>query len=234
MTSGLSKIPISYSRLSTFEQCGLKFEYLYITKQVVDLGSEATNYGTRVHTALEVYGKELAIGDKQSATDKALAGTNGEAVLWFPLVDKIHAQQGDKYYEYKMSITADKKPCDWFASDVWLRSIADVLIVDGDKATILDWKSGKVRDNPSQMQIFAMMVMLHFPQVNTVKTSFVWLVYNKITNITFTRRMLDGLWSALSPRFDALQDAVDVGAFKAKPSPLCSWCAAKDICPSKR
>ena len=129
MTSGLSKIPISYSRLSTFEQCGLKFEYLYITKQVVDLGSEATNYGTRVHTALEVYGKELAIGDKQSATDKALAGTNGEAVLWFPLVDKIHAQQGDKYYEYKMSITADKKPCDWFASNVWLRSIEDCRLI---------------------------------------------------------------------------------------------------------
>ena len=42
MTS--AKMPISYSRLSTFEQCGLKFEYLYVTKQVVDLGSEATNY----------------------------------------------------------------------------------------------------------------------------------------------------------------------------------------------
>ena len=235
MTTGLSKMPISYSRLSTFEQCGLKFEYLYVTKQVVDLGSEATNYGTRVHTALEIYGKALGEGDsKDTATDKALAGTNGEAVLWLPLVDKIHAQQGDKYYEYKMSITTDKKPCDWFATDVWLRSIADVLIVNRTQATILDWKSGKVRDNPSQMQIFAMMVMLHFPQVNTVKTSFVWLVYNQITNITFTRRMLDGLWTALSPRFDALQDAVDVGAFKAKPSALCNWCAAKDICPSRK
>ena len=84
------------------------------------------------------------------------------------------------------------------------------------------------------MQIFAMMVMLHFPQVTTVKTSFVWLVYNKITNIIFTRRMLDGLWSALSPRFDALQDAVDIGAFKAKPSGLCPYCPAKEICPSKR
>lgn len=229
------KMPISYSRLSTFEQCGLKFEYLYVTKQVIDSGSEATHYGTRVHEALELYGKALATGkSKEVAADEALAGTNNEAVSWLPLVDKINSQQGDKYYEYQMSITSDKKPCDWFASDVWLRSIADVLIINGKQATIIDWKSGKVRDNPSQMQIFAMMVMLHFPQVETVKTSFVWLVYNKITNITFTRRMIEGLWSALNPRFDALQDAVDVGAFKATPSALCNWCCAKNICPSKR
>lgn len=228
------KMPISYSRLSTFEQCGVKFEYLYVTKQVQDLGSTATDYGTRVHKALEVYGKALASSDADAAAAIALEGTNGEAVMWFPLIDKINLQQGDKYYEYQMAITIGKTPCDWFASNVWLRSIADVLIVDGDKATILDWKSGKVRDNPSQMQIFALMVFLHFPMVNTIKTSFVWLVYNKITNMTFTRRMVEGLWTALSPRFDALQDAVDVGAFKAKPSPLCNWCAAKEICPSKR
>jgi len=229
-----NKIAVSYSRLSTFEQCELKFDYLYVAKTVQDLGSTATDYGTRVHSALEIYGKALKDGDAQAAAVKALEGTNGEAVMWFPLVDKIHAQAGDKYYEYQMAITANKEQCDWFAKDVWIRSIADVLVINGDVATILDWKSGKVRDNPTQMQLFAAMVMLLFPQVNTVKTSFVWLVYNKITNTTFTRRMLSGLWTALEPRFAAVQEAVDLGVFKAKPSGLCPWCPAKDICPSKR
>jgi hypothetical protein len=227
-------ISVSYSRLSTFEQCEQKFDYLYVSKTVQDLGSTATDYGTRVHTALELYGKGLAEGDASAAAIKALEGTNGEAVMWFPLVDKIHAQAGDKYYEFQMAINANKTPCDWFADDVWIRSIADVLIVDGDKATIIDWKSGKVRDNPTQMQLFAAMVMIVFPQVQTVKTSFVWLVYNKVTNTTFTRRMFDGLWMALEPRFVAIQDTVDLGVYKAKPSPLCGWCAAKDICPSKK
>lgn len=214
-------IALSYSRLSTFESCPRKFEHLYVLKNVQDLGSEATIYGTRVHEALEKYGRDGAPLTEETKHHKGL-------------VDQILSQPGDKYFEHQMALDVNKQPCDWFSKDVWLRGIADVLIVDGEAAIICDWKTGKVKDNPTQLTLFACMVMEHFPQVNKVKSAFVWLGHNEVTQSRFSRDYLKELWGSLTPRMDAVQDAYSIGVFKAKPSGLCPWCAAKDICPDAR
>ena len=131
-------MPLSYSRLSTFESCPRKFEYLYVLKSIKDEGSTATEYGTRVHGALENYGKALV---SESLVElEALTEVETEATRWFPMVKKICDRPGEKLFEHQMAVTRDKVPCDWFAADVWLRSIADVLIIDGKKAYCLDWK----------------------------------------------------------------------------------------------
>lgn len=230
----MKKFPVSFSRLSTFEQCPQKFDYLYVTKSVIDAGNEITDYGTRVHEALELYGRALVEGgDAAAAAIVSLEG-NVEARKWKGLVDRIVRKDGEKYFEHQMALNPDKQPCDWFAADVWLRGIADVLVVDGDTAWCVDWKTGKPKENPTQLQLFAALIFIHFPEVQTVKTSFVWLNYDDMSDATYTRRMLPHIWMALDPRFTALQDAVDLGVFKAKPSGLCGWCAAKDICPDRR
>jgi hypothetical protein len=94
--------------------------------------------------------------------------------------------------------------------------------------------TGKVKENPTQLQLFAAMVMWHFPEVHTVKTSFIWLKFNETTNAKYERRFLGALWSALKPRFDKVQEVIELGVFKTKPSGLCPWCPAKDICPDAR
>lgn len=225
----MSKVmPLSYSRLSTFEQCESKFDYLYVSKRVQDQGSEVSEYGNRVHEVLELYGK--------GELDQATLSEEGKQTLgkWGKIVDKLLAKAGEKYFEYQMAVNADLQPVDWFASDVWIRSIADVLVVDGDTAYCLDYKTGKVKDNPTQLQLFAAMVMWHFPQVTTVKTSFIWLKFNEVTNTKYERRFLESLWNGLRPRFKKVQEVIDLGVFKAKPSGLCPWCPAKDICPDAR
>ena len=225
----MSKVmPLSFSRLSTFEQCESKFDYLYVSKRVQDQGSEVSEYGNRVHEVLELYGK--------GELDQATLSEEGKQTLgkWGKIVDKLLAKEGEKYFEYQMAVNADLQPVDWFASDVWIRSIADVLVVDGDTAYCLDYKTGKVKDNPTQLQLFAAMVMWHFPQVTTVKTSFIWLKFNEVTNTKYERRFLESLWNGLRPRFKKVQEVIDLGVFKAKPSGLCPWCPAKDICPDAR
>jgi predicted RecB family nuclease len=153
---------------------------------------------------------------------------------WGSVVDVIMKRPGEKLFEHQMAVNADLKPVDWFAKDVWLRSIADVLVVDGDTAYCLDYKTGKVKDNPTQLQLFAAMVFWHYPQVNKVKTSFIWLKFNETTNATYERRFLDSMWRALKPRFTKVQDTINLGVFKTTPSGLCPWCAAKNICPDAR
>jgi adenine-specific DNA glycosylase len=78
------------------------------------------------------------------------------------------------------------------------------------------------------------MVMWHFPEVQTVKTSFIWLAHDQTTDAKYERRHLDALWRALQPRFDYVQETIDLGVFKTKPSPLCKWCPARSICPDSR
>lgn len=220
---------LSYSRLSTFETCPRKFEYLYVLKSVKDEGSTATDYGTRVHEALESYGRALVSGDPV-AMEGVIALEGGEAGKWLPMVKKICSRPGQVLFEHQMAIKRDKTPCGWFDSDVWLRSIADVLIIDGKRAYCLDWKTGKKRENPTQMQLFAAMVFLQFPEVEEVVTSFVWLIADDMTNATYQRRYVDSLWLSIEPRLVQVQESVDLGVFAAKPSGLCPWCPAQDIC----
>jgi RecB family exonuclease len=221
-------MPLSFSRLSTFEQCPAQFDYLYVSKRVQSTSNEAADYGDRVHKVLEAYGNGTL--DEQTLSEE------GRSTLkqWGAVVDKITSRSGTKLYEHQMAVNRELKPVDWFASDVWIRSIADVLVVDGDTAYCLDYKTGKVKENPTQLQLFAAMVMWHFPEVNTVKTSFIWLKFNQTTNAKYERRFLDALWRGMEPRFDKVQEIIDLGVFNTKPSGLCPWCPAKAICPDAR
>lgn len=234
------RMPISFSRLSTFEQCGLKFDYLYVRKLVQDTGSAATEFGTRVHSALEKAGLALTADavsaeDAERMLDDMMAlEQDVEVRKYLPLVAKIAFRPGRKFWEYQMAITQDRQVCGWFAQDVWLRGIADVLVVDGDTAWCVDWKAGKVRLSPTQLQIFALLIFLHFPEVKKVNTSYVWLVHDEVTNTVYERRFAESMWTALMPRFDALQDAVDLGVFRPKTGPLCNWCAAQGMCAYKK
>jgi hypothetical protein len=221
-------MPLSFSRLSTFETCEAQFDYLYVSKRVPNTSNEASEYGDRVHKLLEAKGRGVLDLDSLSA--------EGRKTLeqWGSVVDVIMKRPGEKLFEHQMAVNADLKPVDWFAKDVWIRSIADVLVVDGDTAYCLDYKTGKVKENPTQLQLFAAMVFWHYPEVTKVKTSFIWLKFNETTNATYERRFLDSMWRALRPRFDKVQDTIELGVFKTKPSGLCPWCAAKDICPDAR
>lgn len=224
----MTVMPLSFSRLSVFEQCPARFDYQYVSKRVQDQQNDASAYGDRVHKILEAKAK--------GALDESSLSHEGRSTLkqWGSVVEKIVSQPGDKYFEYQMAVNKHLLPVDWFAKDVWLRAIADVLVVSGDTAVCLDYKTGKVKDNPTQLQLFAAMTMWHFPDVNKVKTSFVWLAHNQVTNATYERRFLSALWSALEPRFTKVQEIIDLGVFKTKPGPLCPWCPAKAICPDAR
>lgn len=221
-------MPLSFSRLSTFEQCPAQFDYLYVSKRVQSTSNDAADYGDRVHKVLEAYGNGTL--DEQTLSEE------GRSTLkqWGAVVQKIMARSGTKLYEHQMAVNRQLQPVDWFASDVWVRSIADVLIIDGDTAYCLDYKTGKVKDNPTQLQLFAAMVMWHFPEVKTVKTSFIWLKFSQMTNAKYERRFLDALWRGMEPRFDKVQEIIDLGVFSTKPSGLCPWCPAKAICPDAR
>jgi hypothetical protein len=227
-------MPLSFSRLSTFEQCEAKFEYLHVTKTVKDSNNQYSAYGDRVHKALEMYGKARVSGEASDMAIADLEGNIDEVRPWLPLVDKIISKDGTKDFELQLAATPMLQPCEWFSNDVWIRSIVDVLVRNGSRAFCGDWKTGKVKANPTQLQLFAAMIFAHYPEIDTVDTCFIWLAHNELTSATYTRDKSQHLWDALKPRFARVQQAVDIGVFKAKPSGLCGWCPARAICGDAR
>lgn len=227
-----NKMPLSYSRLNTFENCPAQFDYLYVSKTVSQAESEAITYGDRVHKVLEDYGR----GDCfRELSDEEQRIVNKWGHLVDLMKDKAKEHDGSQlYFEYQMAVNERLEPVGWFDSDVYFRSIADVLIVVGDTAYMFDYKTGKVRDNPLQMQFFAAMVFWCFPHVEKVATSFLWLKFDQTSDAVYRRNKLGIMWEALKPRLDNVHDTIDLGVFDTRPSGLCPWCPAQDICPDAR
>jgi hypothetical protein len=128
------KLAHSYSAIKLYENCPLRYYRQRVVKDVVDQGGEASKHGERIHEFLE----------KRLAENTQLPQ---EAERYEPLcvsVEKI-AKSGTLYVEKELVLTDELKPTGWWDADAWLRSKLDVLVVVGDTAVVMDWKTGKRR-----------------------------------------------------------------------------------------
>lgn len=213
------KLAHSFSVIKTFEQCPKKYYHLRVVKDVQDTGGTASHYGERVHKSFE---DRLLHG---VALPKELAKFEGTCVQ---LLRK--AEFGELYVEHKVTLTNTLEITDWFAPDAWLRGIFDVLVIVGDKAIVLDWKTGKRRPDETQLEMFAALVFRVFPQVNKVSAGFVWIMDQATDTYTYERTDVNRLWTKIIGRIRRIYDAVDADVWPAKPSGLCNYCPAKHIC----
>jgi hypothetical protein len=123
-------------------------------------------------------------------------------------------------------------PTTWFGQDAWCRGIIDLGVDSGPKALLLDWKTGKVKHDSSQLKLFAALFMAAKPYVETVSTGFVWLAHDKMTRETITRPDLPAIWEDFIMRSQRLEMAYKNDRWPPKPSGLCNgWCGAgKENC----
>ena len=125
-----NNIPWSYSSISLFKQCPKKYYHLKVVKDYVEPQSHAMSYGNIVHKAAEKFVRDdVDIPEKFAYMRET--------------IEHLKNKKGDKLCELRMAITQDAKATTWMAKDVWLRSIADLIIKTGDKARIIDYKTGK-------------------------------------------------------------------------------------------
>lgn len=208
----------SFSALNTFENCARKFWAVRVAKLVSDF-NKANVQGDDEHKCFDANLK------KGTPLPPSLAG-------YQPTLDRVRQMPGQLFSEYSMALTQQFVPCkgtDW--NNVWSRSIADVLVVDGHKATLIDWKTGKVpktyKDtNPAdQMEIAAAHVWRHFPQVQDVNTIYIYLQHNEARDFKFSRGPDEArIWNSVMPRVRNLEKAKALDIWPANPNPLCGWC----------
>ena len=206
----------SYSSIKTFEQCPKKYFHLKVAKDVVDESGPEAVYGTEVHLAAEEF-----IRDGKPIPEKY--------GFMQPIVERLAKFPGDKRTEMKVGLRKTDygyEPCSFFDKEVWYRGIIDLLIVNGKRAHLLDYKTGKNAKyaDMKQLDLMAGAVFIHYPEVEEIKSGLLYVVSNEFPKKVHVREKLNTFLSVFDDQLDRLNDAMENGIFNPKSGPLCGWC----------
>ena len=207
----------SYSKLKNFEICPRRHFEIDIQKTFKDEEGEALVYGNIVH---DVLAKAIDKGAPVPAIHKP------DLDKWVGYATQLRDKGMELSVERKFAITENFAPCEYFSRHVWFRGVADVLAVMGPVAIALDWKTGKVLQDSQQLALTAACVFAHNPQVQRVRTEFVWIKDDCTTTEDFTREGMTAVWAGLWPRIARLHQAHVSGSYPVQPNALCrKYCA---------
>jgi len=205
--------PWSYSSIKLFEQCPKKFYHLRVAKDFKeDQNAEHLLYGTRFHKAAEEYIRDgTPLPEHFSFVKSAL--------------DSLKKIPGDKYCEFEMGLTENLTPCGFRDPDVWFRGIADLLIIDTEKAEarVVDYKTGKSAKyaDTGQLELMALAVFKHFPDVKRVKAGLLFVIANAFPKANYDVEQSPLMWQRWLRDHDRMKVAYRTNVWNPKPSGLC-------------
>lgn len=226
----MKPLPWSFSALSAYKTCPKQYSEIKVYKNVVEEQGQAAAWGNYIHEQIENYYKTR--GDIPENMQPYMPQVRA-AIEWTG-GDRVHGGSPGRrgrqmYFEQQMAISTKMKKCDWFATDVWSRAIADVLVIDDTTAYVVDWKTGKVKPDNKQLKLFALFVFYHFPYVVNCHTSFEWLQHNQHTRAEFSVLDVPVLWNEFTPDLKEYRDAFITETWQPRPSGLCNgWCPVQD------
>jgi hypothetical protein len=207
----------SHSSLKDFEGCQRRYQEVKVLKNYPFTETEATRYGNQVHEALELYVKEGTPIPPQYAQFQ-------------PVMDALLNKSGRKLAEYEMALTADLLPTKWKADNVWVRGIADLLIVDDENLTawVADYKTGNNKyPDRDQLVLMSIMVFAHFPHIRKVNSALLFLVKNDIVKMSMTADEAAKHWWKYRERYARLEASFANDVWNPNQTPLCGWCPVK-------
>lgn len=208
----------SYSSIGLFQQCPHKYYRKYIKQDIKEPPTDAIRYGLMMHKAAEEYIRD----------DVELPGS---LEYLQPALDKLKSYPGTQYCEHKMGLTRNLAPCAFDAQDVWWRGIADLLVVNGNQARIVDYKTGKSAKfaDTKQLELLSMAVFKHFPEVEYVKAALLFVVSRDLVKATYSVKNTDEYWQRWLAETALLEKAFDAGTWNPRPNFTCrGWCAVTD------
>lgn len=208
--SGGSPIPSwSYSSINLFKQCGRKYFHLRVAKDFKEPESEALIYGNELHKAAENY---IQKGEP----------LEGRFQFIKPYLDQLNGLPGAKYCEYRMGLTQDLEPCEFFGKGVWWRGIADFLSIHGTTAYLIDYKTGKSKYvTNEQLEITSLAIFKHFPYVQRIRAGYLFVVAGEFNRAEFKREAEPELWTRWLREIQRLEGAYTTRVWNASPSGLC-------------
>jgi len=204
----------SYSSLSEFESCPARYAAKRFYCTTVEAETEQQIWGTRVHKAFE----ERVRDGKPFPEDFP--------PTYEPWAKVLSQLPGEKQFERQFAVTKNHFPCGWYEGTG--RGVVDLLILDGDVATIIDYKTGKKKDDNTQLELFAWFVANEYdvkPVFKTFKYRYIWLKDNTTTGGELDNFHAKLVMNKMLPRIETMERAWNDQNFPCFPSGLCNgWC----------
>ena len=213
----------SYSGIKTYETCPLKYCAEKVTKEIPFTDTEATIYGKELHTACEEFIRD----------GKPLDPRFG----WMlPTLERLNHIEGEKFCELKMGIKkvdGRLEACDFFDPKVWMRGIADLVIVNGSVGYCCDYKTGKSSRyaDSRQLALMAACMFLKFPELQKIKASLLFVVAGDLVKSEYTRDNAFNIFADLHGLLEQREASYKLDVWNARPNGLCSKYCAVTRCP---
>jgi hypothetical protein len=204
----------SHSSLKDYEGCPRRYHEVKVLKKFPFVENEHTRYGTQFHEAAELYIKD----NKPIPPEFEYAK---------PTLDALLAKPGRKLCEYKMALDTNLKPCEWNAESVWVRGIADLIIVDDDNLTawIVDYKTGNNKyPDREQLKLMSLMVFAHMPHIRKVNSALIFIVKDDMVKHNMTFDQAESEWWNYRRRVARIEQAHQTDTWNPTPTALCPWC----------
>lgn len=215
------KLPIaSFSLFNKWATCPHQAYRMYIAR---DLPREPEmpemKWGNDVHRAME-----QRVRHKTPLPEPMLA--------FEPLVAPLDACHVEP--EQKLGVTKSGRPCDFWDEQVWLRGVLDApILLTTDSAVLVDWKTGKRREEPFELEIGALLLQAQRPELVKIFGYYMWLKEKqrgKPHDLSDTART----WAMVQTIMGDIEHCLNTGRFDKTPGPLCGWCPVKDCQHNRR
>ena len=201
----------SFSSLKQYINCPKQYQEIKVLKRFHIKPTPQMTYGTEVHKACEDY-----VGE-----DKPLA-KNYERFQ--PVLDSLKEIKGVRYPEQKMALNKDGEACE-YGKGYWVRGIVDLMIIDGDTAFIVDYKTGnKKYPDVKQLKLMALMAFAKFPEIKFIKAGLLFIVQDAFITEEYKREEIPSLWAAFKDDLKRLETSYETDVWNTNPTPLCGWC----------
>ena len=216
------KLPVaSHTFLNDWDNCPHKAYRKHIAKDLPrQPQTQAMTWGNDVHSAFEVRIKHGTAFPQGMEKFEAIAA---------PLV------AAGARAEKMLGITVDGAHCDFFAKDVWLRGKIDATVFRSDPhvgnyaAAIFDWKTGKKREDKSELETHAVLLRAFDPGIIKITAHYVWLQEGEVGKPHHIG--VDDLNAKLADirsTMNTVKNCMEVEDFPKRRNPLCGWCDVLD------
>lgn len=229
------KSSLSYSAMELYKKCPLAFKYNYIDREPVE-ENIYTKKGSEVHDMLENILKDCS----------SLSEFNKRINNYSSIEHQLELSNFKRIESLRQSKFTDLT--NYFKNDIELKlKLEELNIVSkidrvypswtGDGYILLDYKTGKKRDNDyyyHQLALYTYVYNSFFPDKKIKYWEINFLSVDDTKNYFIVAVNEDMVRSIVEEYRKLIHTIKNDEVFKAKTSPLCLWCDFLHICPHQK
>lgn len=218
--------PYSYSKMSLHGQCNRKFKYKYIDKiKVPFVYNEALLKGGAIHSILEEFPEKSThkLAEKyQHIADKFLQTDLAKEIF-----------SNNSIREMSFGLTEKLEPCGYSDNNAIYRGFIDYIYTQDDMLHVVDWKTGKAKEEKwqdyTQLMTYAIYFFQRYEKLQTIKIRYVYVEHNLENPIILERKYLQNYINELMTN---INNAEHDELFVKNKTKLCEWCDFEEYCDS--